>query len=252
LRLPPEPPAPPQEDYFSKDQVNELLGKIRKEEKDKLYPRLSEMQERAKAMEEELRKVREANEATLKSEQEKREKEEAELARKHREEADLRSLLDEERLRREQQESEWQQQLQALKDEQALEKATLAKERQYLALSDYRSQRLAQERENDTIDPRLFDYIHGDSEEEIEQAITVAKAKTDEMFQEFAAAQSQRPAPRGVNPYSSPVTGPSDMITGGTKTFTSEDLKNMSMSEYQKYRASLLGAAKPQNRGLFD
>lgn len=245
----PERPVGQGDDFFTKAQVEEMLGKVRKEEKDKLYPQMSKWQEQAKTMEEELRRIRESNEAAQQAEQARLEKEKADAERQHREEADLRTLLDEERARREQQETDWQNQLQALRDEQAVKEAALEKERYYLSLQDYRNRKLAEERENDTIDPRLVDYIQGDSEEEIDASIAMAKQKTEELFQEFAAAQARRPAPRGVYP-TSPITGPSDMITGGTKTFTPDDIKNMSMTEFAKYRSSLLNVARPQDRGI--
>jgi len=247
----PEPPAAPltadPDNYFTKEAVEELLGKVRKEEKDKLYPQMESLKTRSKEMEDELRRVRESNEAAVAADKAKLDKEAAELEKKRREEADLRTLLEEERQRREQQEQSWQQQLQALKDEQAAKEATLEKERQFLGLLDYRNRRLNEERENDTIDPRLYDYIQGNSEQEIEQAIEMAKAKTQELFEEFAKAQSGRPAPRGVSPVS-PITGPSDMIAGGTKRYSPEDIRNMPWSEYEKVRPFLLNVAKPSDR----
>lgn len=250
----PVQPVKPVDDYFTKEQVEKLLGDVRKQEKDKLYPQIESLKERSKAMQDELAKVRETTQAQLEAEQAKKFKEAEELEAKRREEADVRALLEEERAarvrEREEQEKSLQAQLQAMRDEREAEKAILEREKRHLGLLDYRNRRLSEERENDTIDPRFYDYIHGDSEEDIENQINLAKAKTEEIAQEFARASQGRPAPKGVSPVS-PITGPSDMISGGTKRYSAEDIKNMSWSEYEKVRPSLLQVAKPSDRGMF-
>jgi hypothetical protein len=223
------------------------LEKARSDEKDKLYGRLSKSDERLEAMAAEL--------AQLRAEREERQRLEAEQtqavadAEKAKRESEMSAKkLVEERSR------EWDDRFAQLQKERETERETLLKEAEFARMRAYVQERVGAERAN--IAPELIDLIGGNTPEEIDQSIELMKAKTTAILDGLRAAQEeaqqQVQIPRGVSPTGLSATGPGQGDSG-VRQLSAQDIKNMSMGEYMKYREQLLGAAAtrdPYKHGL--
>lgn len=238
---PAQPPQTPAERTFTEADI----AKARQEEKDKLYKELNKFREQTQTFQSELetlRKEREAEQARIAAEQKAAE----EAARKQREEEmSAKELLA-------QKEQEWTNRFTQLEQERQQERALLEKEKQFTELQAYAQQRVQAAIAENQVAPELADFVGGNTREEIDASLEFVKAKSEAIVQSVAQAQVQaRAQMRGVSPTGYSTTGPMD-TDPGHKTYTNEDLKNMSMQEYAKIRPSLLGAASQgQNRGLY-
>lgn len=235
-----EPPAPPApERTFTADDI----AKARSEEKDKLYERLQSADEGWKKAQEEIAGIKAEKDAEIAAAAEEARKAAEEDAKKRWEEQDAKSLLAEK-------DAEWQAKFASIEQERQQERVLLEKEREFLSLQSYAQQTVSQNQ--DKIAPELIDYISGNTREEIDASIATAIAKTDAIVEGIQQAQQQaRAGMRGVSTAGYAPTGPMDN-TPGQKSFTIEELQNMSAADYAKYRGSLLGAAASQReRGLF-
>ncbi|MGW3860691.1 hypothetical protein ACWEDZ_04315 [Streptomyces sp. NPDC005047] len=235
------PPAPAQNRSFSAED----MSKARQEEKAKLYGRLQKGDERLQSLEAELAALREEREAREKAEADRQAAEEQ--AAKEKAEADMSAKkLVEERS------TEWERKFEQLQAEREQERAALAKEAEFNKLRAYVQERLAAE--SNAIAPELRDLVSGNTPEEIDQSIEVLKTKTNDIFQSMQAAQqTARSQMRGVSATGYTGNGPTDGDSGA-RQLSVDDIKNMPMSEFAKYRNQLLGAAanNSSNRGLFD
>lgn len=204
------------------------LERVRKEEKDKLYPRLEEMKTELK----ELRKIREEQQRQA-EEEEKRLAEEAK--RKEEEEMELRTLL-------QKKEQEWTEKFSSLQQEREQERALLDKERHYQTLIEYRRKRIDEESEN--LMPELRDLVTGNTEDEIEASLASLKSKTASIIEQVQQAQQgQRAQMKGVAVTAPTGIGPIENNETNYQTMTAEDIRNMDMQTYAKYRDRLKQAA---------
>ena len=215
------------------------LAKARAQEKAKLYPQMEKMAQELEALkkaqaEAEARKVEKAKLREQEKVAKQKQKDEEELSAKEllaKKEQEFQSLIEKERLER----------------EQAI--ALLDKERKFQELLNYRQQRIEQER--DTIVPQLIDLVNGNSKEEIEQSIENLKAKSAAIMQDVQqtvlSARQQMPGARVTAPASGPLDNdPEQQIS------TPDSIREMSMADYAKQRAKLLGnAASNRGQGLF-
>lgn len=221
------------------------LERVRQEEKDKLYSRLTTVDERSKALEAELTTLREERRAR-ETEEAQRQQAEADAAKQKAEsEMSAKRLLEE-------RSSEWENRFAQIEREREQERAALAKESEYNRLRAYIQERVGAERES--IAPELVDLIAGNTPDEVDASIQMLKDKTSQIFQSVQSAQeTARSQMRGVAATGYTGNGPVDS-EGGSRQLSAEDIKNMPMSEFAKYRSQLLGAASKQsnNRGLFD
>ncbi|MEV5264813.1 hypothetical protein [Streptomyces werraensis] len=225
--------------------TEEDIARARQEEKDKLYSRLSKGDERLQSLEEELKALRAEREAREREEAERQAAEEQAAKEKAEQEMSAKRLLEE-------RSSEWERRFEEIQREREQERAALAKEAEYNALRAYIQERIGAER--DSIAPELVDLVSGNSREEVDASIEMLKAKTDQIFQSVTAAQQQaRSQMRGVSTAGYTGTGPADG-DAGARQLSVDDIKNMPMSEFAKYRRQLLGSAATDssNRGLFD
>jgi hypothetical protein len=148
-------------------------------------------------------------------------------------------------------EQSWEERLNSIQQGYEQERALLEKDKQFASLQAYTQQRLSEE--SDNIAPQLFDYINGSTQEEIEQSIEHAKAKSLEIAADaqraFQAARSQQ---RGVSATGYAPVGPLE-VEGGTRTYSPEDIAAMDMQSYAKLRGQLPGVTNGANgnRGLF-
>jgi hypothetical protein len=218
------------------------IAKAREQEKAKLYPQLEKMKEELASLKREREEVaareaerqsriadEEARAAQLKKEQEENELSFKDLLKKK--EQEFQSQLENERLER----------------ERAI--ALLEQERKFQELMNYRQSRLEQERDN--IIPELIDLIEGGSQDEIEQSISTLKDKTarilDSAQQAMQSARAQMAGPRVTAPAAGPLDNDSSQ-----QSFTPDSIRDMSLADYAKQRAKLLGnAASNRGQGLF-
>ena len=238
----PTPAAPEVSETEMVSYSAEDLAKAREQEKAKLYPQMEKMKEELaslkKAREEQAAKEaeREAKRAAKETERaaKAKDKEESELSFKElltKKEQEFQSQLDSERLER----------------EKAF--ALLDMERKFQEVQNYRQSRLEQERDN--IVPELIDLIQGNSQDEIEQSIAMLKEKSasisSSVQQAMQAARQQQVGARVTAPASGPLDNDSDQ-----QIATPDSIRDMSLADYAKQRAKLLGnAASNRGQGLF-
>lgn len=219
------------------------IAKAREQEKAKLYPQMEKMKEELatlkKAREEELAKKaeRDAERAAKKAE------EAAKAKQKEEEELSVKELLSKK-------EQEWQAQLEAERLERERAFAMLEKEREFQELNNYRQSRLEQER--DSIVPELIDLISGNTKDEIEQSITMLKEKSASISSSVQQAMQTAKQQMAGTRITSPAAGPLDNDSS-QQSLTPDSIRDLSMAEYAKQRAKLLGtAASNRGQGLFD
>ena len=217
------------------------LAKARAQEKEKLYPQVEKLKEELSLLKQ-REQEREAEEARRKEERKKREAEAAKK-KKEEEEAELevRQLL-------QVKEQEWQAQLEAERLEREKAFALLDQERRFQALMNYRSMRMEQERDN--IIPELIDMIQGNDENEIEQSISALKEKSAKIFDSVAQAGVQTRKDMVGARVTVPASGPLDNDSE-QRSFTPDSIKDMSLADYAKNRAKLLGTGNNSGQGLF-
>ena len=219
------------------------IAKAREQEKAKLYPQMEKMKEELaslkKAREEQESKEAERDsriaEETARQEALKRAHEESELSAKEllaKKEQEFQALLENERLER----------------ERAF--ALLDQERKFQELTTYRQNRLEQERDN--IVPELIDLIQGNTESEIEQSITMLKDKSASISSSVQQAMQTAKQQMAGTRITAPAAGPLDNDSS-QQSYTPDSIRDMSMADYAKQRAKLLGnAASNRGQGLFD
>lgn len=236
-------PEAPVEDFLlpNTDDVAEKIQKARAQEKAKLYPQLERLQEELS----ELRKEREERQALEAERNAKRQQREAERAAekkaKEEDEMSFKKLL-------QTKEKEFQAQLEAERLEREKAFALLEKERELQELLQYRQQRLDAER--DSIAPELLDLVQGNTKDEIEQSILRLKEKTAQIVESFAAAsRNSRKEMVGAS-ITAPASGPLDNDSD-PRSYTPDNIANMSMAEYAKQRSKLLGNTNSGGKGLF-
>lgn len=231
-------PQQPQPEHHSAEQPRDDQGRfsaedierIRKEEKDKLYPQLakvSELEQRLKTFEEE----RAASQKT-KEQQESEEHERTEAAR--REEMSAKELVEETR-------REWETRFNEERARREQQEALLERERQFTTLMQHRTKRLAEEGED--IIPQLRDLVTGSTPEEIDASISSLKERSSAIFQDVQQAQQGiRAAMPGVRP-TAPTIGPMEQNEESQQTYSAEDIRARDMTWYIQNRDKLLPAA---------
>ena len=220
----------------------EDIAKAREQEKAKLYPQMEKMKEELsslkKAREEQAAKEAEREqrnaEELLRKEAQKKEEEESELS--------FKDLL-------KKKEQEFQAQLEAERLERERAFALLEQERKFQEVMNYRQQRVEQERDN--IVPELIDLIDGNSADEVEQSISMLKEKSARILssaqQAMQSARQQMAGTRITNPAAGPLDNDSEQ-----KSYSPDSIREMSLADYAKQRAKLLGtAASNRGQGLF-
>ena len=215
------------------------LAKAREQEKSKLYPQLEKMKEELSS----LRKEREEEAARRAQLEAAKQAEELALQKaKEEEELSFKDLL-----KKKEQEFSAQLEQERLERERAI--ALLEQERKFQEVTNYRSSRIEQERDN--IVPELIDLVDGNSADEIEQSIAMLKEKSARILasaqQAMQSARQQMAGTRITNPAAGPLDNDSEQ-----KTYSPDSIREMSLADYAKQRAKLLGtAASNRGQGLF-
>jgi hypothetical protein len=254
--LPPEqqtqtPPQPPTQYSPPPTSPNQFftvedLEKARREERDKLYGRITRTDERFRTLEDELKQLQTDRDTRIAEEARRRAEAEAELQRQRESEMDAKTLIAEK-------EKEWQAQLEQVKQQQATHEAMLAKEREFMALQNYIQRRAAEEMAQGKIGDELIEFINGNTEQEVEASIVKLRAKTDSILKGVREGQQQRQAALpGVSLTGAPPSGgPLDNISGQQRTYSKEDIEKMSMPEYEKFRRQIGVDGAGSNVGLY-
>ena len=227
--------APSEVPVFTADDV----AKAREQEKAKLYPQMEKMKEELSA----LKKAREDEESRrAQFEVQKEADRVAQENAKAEEELSAKDLL-------KKKEQEFQSMLETERLERERAFALLDQERKFQELNNYRQQRVEQEREN--IVPELIDLVDGSTADEVEQSIAMLKDKSVRILssaqQAMQSARQQMAGTRITNPAAGPLDNDSDQ-----KSYTPDSIREMSLADYAKQRAKLLGnAASNRGQGLF-
>lgn len=217
----------------------EDIEKARREEKDKLYPRLEALDTELKGLRDEAQRRRQAEEAEVQARvaaEEQAKVEQAERMSAQEQIQAMRAEMDE-RLRQERERTE------------SIE-AVLNRERELQTLIEYRDSLLRERGEQ--IMPQLRDLVAGNSREEIDAAFADAIRRTEAIVSDVAAAQQRgRQEQRGTT-VTAPPNGPLEAETA-YETFTPEQIRDMDMATYERYRARLLNLGNRPNRdrGLY-
>ena len=127
------------------------------------------------------------------------------------------------------------------------DRTLLEREREYSALTEYRSQRVRDL--SDDIIPELQDLVVGNTPDEIEASLAGLVERSTKIIESAtSAAQAARRDMRGTG-VTAPSVGPME-TQSAQQQFSQADLADMPMSEYVKHRASLLNLASQNKRGL--
>lgn len=210
--------------------TDEDIERARQQEKDKLYPRIEEMSEQLKTLKAE-RDAEQAERARLAQEAEDLRK------AKEEEEMDLRSLM-------ERREAEMRSEISTLNERYEMDRAVFERERAMHEAQAYRQARI--EQESEYILPELRDLIGGDTPDQVDASIEEMKARSEAIFNNMAAAAQPQPF-RGAAMPSVPPVGPMEQLPQH-ETLTADDIRNMSMDDYKRYREQLLRATNPQRQ----
>ena len=216
----------------------EDLENARREERDKLYGKINQTDDKFKTMQDELSNLRKFQKEQEKAE-EKRQAE-IEAARKAAEEEKLsaKELIT-------QRNQEWEERFAVIQAQLEQERAIFAKEREFNELRNYVRERIAAE--SDNIAPELLDYIDGNTREDIDASIERAKAKTAAILEGLQAAQTAaRAGMHGTGTGPSPIT--QDQIPS-SQEISAEDIQGMDWKSFAKLRAAR-GMDRP-GQGIF-
>lgn len=201
---------------------------------------LQSVQSQVSEMQEEIRLAREAREAA-----------EAGRAEEERARLDAERLVEEGKLSAtelvQRVRQEMQDEFNQLRADNAAKDAILDQERRFNALSEYRAGRLADPQIAGSVMPHLHQYISGNSEQEIEEAIARAAQTTAAITNEVAEYQQAfRQGAVGVST-AVPTSGPME-AQQSQQTMSAEQINALNPAEYARMRPALLRAASQQFR----
>lgn len=225
----------------------EDIAKARQEEKDKLYSDIKSLKDQFTSAQKTLQEIQDQKAQELAEAQRKQAELDSAARLAQEEEMSAKTLLE---TKLKETNDTWEERFNKLQQERDNDRALATKEREYNDLVDYRNSQL-QANAND-IAPQFHNFVTGNSKEQIDSAIAQAKAATQSIFDEVAAArQQQQPQQRGVSATGYTALGPLDGQMG-QKTYTPEDINNMSMAEYAEFRqkSGLAGNEAARSRGI--
>lgn len=253
-----DPGTDPQ--YFTADQVAEqikaaekaALEKARTEERDKLYGKIRQTDDRYKEMEAEVKRLQDIEAQRAKDEAKRLA--EVERAKQKAAEAELsaKELLDrrqaEWQAQREADRAEQERRLAEIAEQQKVQQALWEKEREMTALAIYTRDAVAANQDN--IAPELIDLIGGSTKEEVDASIQTMVAKTSAIVEGMRQAQV---AQRAGMPGTAPSAGATAVVPGidtGEQKLTPEDIQGMSMKDFAALRQKM-GMGASGGRGIF-
>lgn len=203
----------------------EDLEKARREERDKLYSRITRTDEKFKTVEEELQILRQEREQRLAAETDARKAADDAARQRQADELSAKDLLAA-------REAEWKTQQEQLQADMNRQMELLRKETQLAQLKAYIQKRIGEER--GSIEENLIDLITGNDEAEVEASISLMKEKSQRIREAAQAAFTN--ARSGMPGVSTAGGGQIDPAATPEGQITDEQIRNMSMSEYAKFR----------------
>lgn len=242
IPIPPPAPVEPLAARFTTDDIE----RARQQEKDKVYATMESWEQKFVEQGQKLAEILKGKDAEVKAAAEQAAKAAEESATKRWEEQDSKTLVADVR-------AEFEAKLAALEEQRSLERETFAKERSFTELREYAQAKVAEALAANAIAPELAGYVSGNNTTEIDASLVRVKATTESLLSSIAeATAAQQLVPRGVSPTGYAPVGPMD-ANQSQKTFTAQDIKDMSIEEYAAHRGSFLGAAAKsgRDRGLF-
>jgi len=209
----------------------EDIARARKEEKDKLYTEIQSLKTQWSSAQKTLQEIQDQKAQELAEVERKQAEKDAAIQAKREEEMSAKALL-ESKLK--ETNDTWESRFAQLQSEREAERAIADKERAYNELLEYRSVQLQSNAAD--IAPQFHNFISGETKEQIDNAIAQAKIATQSIAEEVAQARQQQTLRTpGVSPTGYTALGPLDGAMG-QKQYTKEDIDNMSMPEYMKFR----------------
>lgn len=228
--------------FYSQEELDAERERVRSQERDKLHGRISQTDDRYKALNAEVAELRKIAKDAEKAEAARQAAIAAE--RKKAEEAELtaKELI-------ERRQTEYNTQLELIRQEQASQVALIAKELEYTKLQAYIQRRVNEESEN--IAPELLDFIDGNTPEAVEASIERVKAKTSQIVENMRQAGIRhRASMPGVAPASG-ANGVTPMDQPGDRQLTDKDIAAMDMKQFGALREKLGMDRLSSNTGLF-
>lgn len=240
----PQPPQPPAPQLFTPEQVEAF----REQERNKVYPELQATKTALQEMQASMAQIQAERDAARAAEAEAQRQAEA-AAEAARIAAENEGLTLKERLQRlEETNRELTAKFEQTQAERDRNEALLNREREFQALQAYKSDLLG--RHANDILPNMIPLIDGGTREEIDAKVQAAIQQSALLVQELQQQQRQQwQAAPGVSPAGAPGQ---TFDPGGEnpqqRQFSAEDINNMSMAEFARYRSGLIGSASAQFR----
>jgi hypothetical protein len=231
-------PAPTTVRTFTAEEVE----KFRADERSKIQGKMDKLKAQFDEQSTKFNELAEAQTARERAEAEEAEARAAQLRDAEEADLDAKQLL-------EKRTAEFTDKFAKLEQEQHEREHLLNLERQYLEMKAYIQGRVAEETAKHTVHPTFFDYIDGNTVEEVEASIALAVQKTEAMAQEIQEReQGQQQQAFQTGSGVSTNTGPSSF---GTVLEGNEelDIENLTYPEFVKNRTKLIKTAT--NDGIF-
>jgi DNA repair exonuclease SbcCD ATPase subunit len=225
----------------------EDIEKARREERDKLYGRISKADDRFKTLEEEIGTLRDAAAQRAAAEAQARQEAAETLRIKQEEELSARELI-------QQREQEWQQRFTKFQEEQERARVMYEKDKEHLALKNYIERRAREEMAADNIGDELIDFITGNNPEEVEASIVLLREKTKRILDGIREGQQQvRAGMPGVQGTGQPPLGtPLDNLSGQqNRQMSLEEIEAIPQSEWHKWRGTFGLTGSGSDKGLY-
>jgi hypothetical protein len=244
VEVPGQPPAQPPPPTSGNRQARsgadvqtftaEDVERIRQEERARYGTVTSQLDE----LNAEISRYRQADEERAKADDKIRKDAEKAEKKKQEEEMELRDLITKK-------DQEWEEKLAAERAERERTLAVLEQERRHATLQNYLSQQMMEKGE--LIAPQLRKLVAGNSEQEIDAKISELVDISESLLGDTQQLLQRQNAQRPTVGVTAPPVGPVDM-TGGTRTYTPDDIKALTPEEYAAQRESLLRAASNSRR----
>jgi hypothetical protein len=217
--------------FYTQEELDAERERVRSQERDKLHGRISQTDDRYKALSDEVANLRKIAKTAEKAE------------------ADRQAAVAAERKKAEEAELSAKELIERVRQEQAQQVALVQKELEYTRLQAYIQKRVNEE--SDNIAPELLDFIDGNTPEAVEASIERVKAKTAQIVENMRQAgirhRAQMP---GVAPASG-ANGVTPMDAPGDRQLTDKDIAAMDMKQFGALREKLGMDRMSSNTGLF-
>lgn len=243
---PPQQYAPPASvggQFFT----HEDIEKARREERDKLYGRISKTDEKFKTLEDEVAALRQTAQQRSDAEAAARQAADDALRAQQQEELSAKELIS-------QREAEWKQRFEEMERKRENDRLIYEKDKAYQEMRNYIIRRSGEETAQGLVGPELIDFIVGETPEQVEASIVILRDKTKRILEGIREGQQQnRAGMPGVSTSGQPPAGgPLDNLTGQqTQQLSAADIARIPMSQWHEARQQLGLGSGDSNQGLY-